>query len=391
MKRPLVLLASLASFSLYAQDARIQAMGGAGTANADYLAAPFYNPALLSHFDESDDFGLELPSIAASFQDKDSLLDKIDDFQDLNDRLEAVQQNPNGTTQAEAEQLVGQWQDALRKMNGNSLDGEIGLGAAMALPNKTLSSAFFIGVTAYVRGIVDIDENDLDWTAAELPDQDLDNLNSNVKAVGIAVVDTGLAFSHGFTLNNGDLLMVGASPKAQRIYSYFYQADVSNFDDSDWDDSQYRQDKSAFNLDLGLAYQHDNWRLGLSGQNLFKQQVDSIIINQQQFRYQLKPRFTLGGSYENHWFAATLEAELTKTELPSFIGEKQQWVRAGVEFDAYRWAQLRLGYRHDLEEGQNVLTAGVGFSPFDTVHLDFAFETGQNSHTGGALTLGFTF
>ncbi|EKE73029.1 conjugal transfer protein TraF [Gallaecimonas xiamenensis] len=395
MKRTLALCPlSLLALSLgaQAQDARVQAMGGAGSANASYLAAPFYNPALLSNFDESDDIGLLLPGLAIRGRDEDNLQDQIDHFQDLNDALSAIQQDPSNATQAQTEQLISQWQDALRQMNGDTLDGELELGLAVAIPSRTLGMALFASLRAQFQGRVNIDGDDLDWTPVELPNQDFDNLQSNAQILGLAVADLGLTFSHGWDLASGDRLMLGVSPKAQRLYTYLYQADVNNFDEDDWDNSQYREEKSGLNLDLGLAYQHGDWRLALSGRDLFKQDIESALVAGQRFSYSLKPRLTLGGAYDNGWLAATLETELTKTELPSLKDEQQQWLRAGLELDAFQWAQLRLGYRHDLEGSQDdVLTAGIGISPFDTLHLDLAAETGKDDHLGAALTLSFTF
>ncbi|WKE65465.1 conjugal transfer protein TraF [Gallaecimonas kandeliae] len=374
-----------------AQDARVQAMGGAGSANASYLAASFYNPALLSNFNDGDDVGVLLPGLAARGRDQNNLQDQVDHFQKLNDQLEAIQRDPSGTTQQQAEQLIGQWQDALRQMNGDRLAGELDLGLAVALPGKRLSGALFADVRAQFLGLVNIDESDLNWAPAELPSQDLGNLKSNAQVLGVAVADLGLAFSHGWSLADGGRLMLGVSPKAQRLYSYLYQADVDNFDKSNWDDSQYRVEKSAFNLDLGLAYQKGDWRLGLSGKDLVRQHIDSAPVAGRQFSYSLKPSVTLGGAYDNGWLAATLEADLTKTEQPSFDGQQRQWLRAGLELDANKWAQLRLGYRHDLEGSQgNVWSAGIGLSPFDTLHLDLAAEKGKGDHMGAALSLSLT-
>ena len=86
MKRSLLttaisLLCTSSAFAgAYAFNARQDAMGGAGVSSANYLSARFYNPALLSHYNESDDVGVLLPVVGAEVFDKDDLYNKGDDF-----------------------------------------------------------------------------------------------------------------------------------------------------------------------------------------------------------------------------------------------------------------------------------------------------------------------
>ena len=55
----------------YAFNARQDAMGGAGVSSANYLSAPFYNPALLALSDDSDQVGLLLPVVGAAVRPDD--------------------------------------------------------------------------------------------------------------------------------------------------------------------------------------------------------------------------------------------------------------------------------------------------------------------------------
>ncbi|MDP6930166.1 MAG: conjugal transfer protein TraF, partial [Planctomycetota bacterium] len=63
-------------------DSRNRAMGGTGVASSHYTSAGFINPALLTRFGDTDDFGLIIPSIGTSAADNDGLVEGIDDFQD---------------------------------------------------------------------------------------------------------------------------------------------------------------------------------------------------------------------------------------------------------------------------------------------------------------------
>ena len=92
---PLTVLALSTSTSLYAAnqvaDGRGNAMGNTGVASADYLTAPFYNPALGSSYKVDDDFGILL-SVGVNINDIDDSLNKYNNY------LYLVRDNFNDTT-----------------------------------------------------------------------------------------------------------------------------------------------------------------------------------------------------------------------------------------------------------------------------------------------------
>jgi hypothetical protein len=69
-----------------------------------------------------------------------------------------------------------------------------------------------------------------------------------------------------------------------------------------------------------------------------------------------------------------------------------QFLRFGVEGNAWGWAQLRAGYEMDLQDTlDNSITAGIGISPFDLISIDVAGAyTGENQ-MGASVDLAFTF
>ena len=53
---------------------------------------------------------------------------------------------------------------------------------------------------------------------------------------------------------------------------------------------------------------------------------------------------------------------------------------------------MRLGFQTDLEDTvSDLITGGLGISPFDTVHLDLTGIYGDGDTYGGMLQLWFTF
>jgi hypothetical protein len=96
-------------------------------------------------------------------------------------------------------------------------------------------------------------------------------------------------------------------------------------------------------------------------------------------------------AYNGSTLTGTVDIDLTKNESFEEL-DKTQFLRAGIEFNAFDWAQLRAGYRHDLEDTRDDLfTVGVGLSPFKVFHLDLTGMVGENDAYGAALEFRFTF
>lgn len=103
----------------FSVDGRIDAMGGAGTASADYLTGVFYNPALVAIYSRKDDAGLLLPSIGLQVVDKDNMIDDLDNLVKAYDKLDTV-----GASQA------------LADLSGDAAQIQMGTAIAFAIPNR---------------------------------------------------------------------------------------------------------------------------------------------------------------------------------------------------------------------------------------------------------------
>ena len=97
----------------------------------------------------------------------------------------------------------------------------------------------------------------------------------------------------------------------------------------------------------------------------------------------------IGVSHQTNWSTLVADLDLTEND-PVDGGEGSQYASFGAEFNAFRIAQLRVGYRADLvNSDRSTVSAGVGFSPLG-VHVDLAVAAGE-SEIGAAAQFGFRF
>lgn len=388
MKKSVIALLVLASISsatwANSFDARKDAMGGVGVASAHYSAATPVNPALVAKYNESDDFSLVLPSIGAQGADKDKLIDNIDSIQDAYDAFRIAANSTN------ANKLASE----LSAVDGKLAMVNVGVNVQVAVPNKVVSLGFM--ANGYASAIVgaDVAQSDLDYlqdvvdgTVAADPSRSLD---SQARGVVALVQDYGVALAHQFELMDMPLY-VGVTPKVQKVETYNYSATITDYDDSDINDDQYRSNDSGFNADLGVALDAGNMTYGLAVRNLVSRDIDTKEVNDDTRTYQISPVATLAAAYRNNWLTAAIELDVNKSK--AWLGQKEsQFAAVGVELNAVDWAQIRAGFRSDITGDQpDLLTAGFGLSPWNVFHLDVAGQVGSDKAVGAALTMSYTF
>lgn len=396
---------SVSTFSAQAAvngaDARSVAMGGTGVASASYLTASFYNPALVAHYNQTDDFGVLLPAVGISIHDPDELNQKVEDFQDVNDELEMAIDNSGGSPVSDA--LINEWKAALLAMDEGKLKADISIGAAVAVPNRYLSMSLFTQAQIVSLAQANIDPDDLAGVDGSNP-PDLDNLQSDVLGIAGGIVDVGLTMGKSFELPTVSLpeqkVSVGISPKIQQLIAVSFQNTVSQFDNSDFEFENEYQDDTAFNLDIGLAYQPiPTVTLGFSGRNLFKQELETNTPESpagQPGKFTSKtllvePKYTLGAAYSNSWFTAAADVDLTEQKYFKEFDLATQYARLGMELNGWDWVQFRAGYSLSLtDSAEDTMSAGIGLSPFGVVAVDLALQYGQDNNYGAALQFGFT-
>ena len=346
-------------------DARGNGMGNTGVATATYITAPFYNPALGAIYSEDDDFGLLLPAIGVNANDPDEVISLIDD-------LDEAIENEDFTK-------ADEYLDALEEGGILSVSG--GAGIAVAIPLATVSTNFF------AHGHVEI------MSQAEIDDstdvQDRYN-SSQVDTQAFAYSEFGVSLSKSYMISDQQVSF-GVSPKYQVMRTYSQVSTLEDFDLSDYEESE--NNESAFNFDIGAAWYTDHLRVALALKDVISQEIElKNSSGSIQDVYELNPQATFGFAYINNYFTAALDADLTKQERFKSADDNTQFVRVGIEGNAWDWLQLRAGYEMDLEDTlDDSITAGFGISPWDVVHFDLAASYAGSNQLGGAANLYLSF
>lgn len=382
---------STAAFAFNGADARGGAMGGVGVASANYLAAGFYNPALATNYKGNDDFGLMLPSVSFSAHDADDLYHKIDHFQEVNDRLFPEGDLGNYKEPSNADKT--EWKDALNALDNGQIQLDVQAGIAVAIPNHYVSATVFTKaqVSAFVTTYINPDD---------LKDKNIDNDDydpkSTVKGLAGGTADLGIALAKSFNLPFKDqTISVGFSPKIQKIYAMKYIDTVSGFDDSEFDAGKDHTEKTAFNIDLGIAYKPlETVTIGLAAQNVIKQSLETNVPISSHLKdkdkttatYLVEPKYTAGVAYDNGMFTVAADIDLNKQRYFEESSYETQFAHVGAEFNVWDWAQLRAGYSISMTDyAKNMVTAGIGLKPFGAFGIDLAGQYGEDNNYGASL------
>lgn len=407
-------------------EARNDAMGGTGVASANYGSAVLINPALLAKSQPDDDVSVVIPSVGGQITDKDNLRDQIDDISDEIDHYKNVLDNltpegilldPGGTLnqfQSAAGDLAGQLND----LRGKTARANAGAGIAVSVPTSAVSLAFVTKAYAHARVSSNIDQSDIDYlrniqnsdvfAATEAAnavlngsDQITNNLNSTASGKAAIVSDYGIAIARKFDIG-GVPVSLGVTPKLQQTWVYNYTTSIDDYHSDDWKDSKYRNDDTGFNVDAGIAADFgENWTVGLSGQNLMSRDIDTQdvriknnatgVTTNYKDTYQIRPLVTAGVAWHTDLLTLTADGDLTETK--GFKTEDDsQYVGVGAEVTPLSWMAVRAGYRADVKgNDSNVFTAGVGFAPLNTVHVDLMGLYGEDQTWGAGVQLGLTF
>lgn len=372
-------------------EARNDAMGGTGVASSKYGSAPLLNPALLTKSEPGDDLSIILPSVGAQLSDPDNLQDGFDNVKHAWDKLEKSTGTDNSA--ASATEL----RKSLTDISGDSGRADAGVSAVIAAPNDTLPFALVIKGWGQAKARAVVSKSDLAYldaagTGIVQPDEAaLNNLTSRAEGVAAVVREYGIAMAHQFTLAEIPV-SVGITPKFQRVDTWNYNVAINNYSTSDFRSGDWKRSESGANVDLGFSADlTPEWTVALAGQNLVARSIDTREVNGQQDSFKIRPQATAGTAWSNG--LVTFAADVDVTPTSGFASDdKRQYAGVGAELNAWSWAQLRAGYRADIRNSDNnVVTAGIGISPFDVVHLDLTGMAGTDRIYGAVAQLSVTF
>ncbi|MEZ8020032.1 conjugal transfer protein TraF [Vibrio splendidus] len=364
-----LLAASIAFASLplsaanYAIEARGDAMGGVGVVSANFLTAPFYNPALVAIYRRNDDMGMITPSFGGSYNDPNDMKSNVDAVLD-----------------ASGSDIT----DGLKKLDGNQANFDLGGVVAFALPNQFVAANIF--GKAYTESFVTPDV----YTAGS----DADNLQrSAVEAVSIGVAEVGISLAKYQTFM-GQHLSFGISPKLQRIYTYNYVASVNDYDLSDVRENG--DGDTTFNVDAGALWFFGPFRVGFAATNLISRDIDTKDSTKEivpghsvggKYAYKLEPVYTVGAGIVSDYFTLSVDYDLNEAEKFTSFADNEQMIRIGTEVDLLRQLKLRGGYYKNLaySDSEGTVTAGVGISPLNLFQLDLSANYTNKNAMGASI------
>lgn len=403
LKRNAITFAILtASFSsnaaLQSFDSRSHAMGGTGVSSADYLTAPFHNPALGARFNESDDVGILIPSIGAQVSDQDEMISGLEDFSDTYDALDNAINSLDPNAIDDAAQNAS---NSLKNLQGDKAHVEAGIGLAIAIPNEILSVNIYGKAYADAVVVADVSSSDI----SELENLDPNNpplstpsLTSKGITMGVSILEAGVSLSKSFDVSYGTWYL-GATPKYQMVNTINYVANIDNYEFDDWDSDEYQNDDGNMNLDLGMAFElPQGFVFGFSARNLIENTYETEEVQGLKGEYKIAPLYTVAASFNHSLVTIATDIDLNEVERYDTIDGKSidtdntQMASLGAEFNAWNWAQVRLGYQHDIAGNQDdQVTAGLGFSPFGAVHVDLSASYAGDNQFGAVAQTYFTF
>ena len=365
-----IALASLpATAANYAIEARGDAMGGVGVVSANFLTAPFYNPALVAIYRRNDDFGMITPSFGGNYNDPDDMKSNIDAVLDA-------------TTSAELT-------NALNKLDGNQANFDLGGVVAFAIPNQ------FVAANAFAKAYTESFATPNVYNDATATEQQKLELTA-VEAVSIGVTEIGLSLAKYQTFM-GQHLSFGVTPKIQRIYTYNYVATINDYDLSDVRENGAGE--TAFNIDAGALWFFGPFRVGFSATNLISRDIVTKDTTRTltsggrsnnvggQYSYKLEPVYTVGAGIVADYFTLSVDYDINEAKKFTSFDDNEQMIRVGTEVDILRQLKLRGGYYKNLaySGSEGTITAGIGLSPLNLFQLDISANYTNENAMGASI------
>jgi len=228
-------------------------------------------------------------------------------------------------------------------------------------------------------------------------------LTSSVQVIAVAITEIGLTLSREFSIA-GENIAIGITPKLQTIKTFNFVASVEDEEIDSDDVKDTEQDFSAFNIDVGAAYQFGQdkqWQAGLVAKNLLSKEYETKsnaygpVGNTQvaKTKVSLDTQFRAGVSHTTEWTVVAIDLDLMEND-PVAFESATQYASIGAEFDLFDTLQLRAGYRTNLSASDSsIASLGFGLSPFG-VHFDLAVMANPSDpkkEAGAAMEFGFYF
>ncbi|EGU47013.1 hypothetical protein VII00023_02019 [Vibrio ichthyoenteri ATCC 700023] len=355
----LVVAASSSYAANYAVEARGDAMGGVGVVSANFLTAPFYNPALTAIYRRNDDVGMITPSIGFNYTDTGTFVDDLEYAENVIKTGDSAN-----------------YQKAFDQLKGDNLKFDLGGVVAFAIPNQYIAANAFGKLYTESYAVADIATGGTD----------AENIaKSSVRAVTVGVAEAGISLAKYQTFM-GQHISFGITPKMQRVYTYVYEASLTNYDLKDLRENG--EAETMFNMDAGFLWFYGPFRAGISATNLISRDIETKTITSRvdgssiSYQYEMSPQYTVGAGIVADYFTLSVDYDLKEEERYKNFDDNTQMIRVGGEIDILRQLKLRAGWKKNLayDDLDGTVTAGIGLSPLNLFQMDIgASYTNENS------------
>lgn len=190
-----------------------------------------------------------------------------------------------------------------------------------------------------------------------------DELESTVDFLGANITQVGLGSGMDFPNAVGNF-SVGAVGKVQLVSVF---GEVVNVND-DIDAGFVQENTENYvtgNVDLGIAQTFPNITVGTFGVGaVVKDVIPQSFESGDGREIHIDPKVRAGVSHQTPFTLITMDVDLTEND-PVGFGTPSRYLGFGMEFNAWRLASIRGGYRTNLAvEDANIITAGVGLTPW---------------------------
>lgn len=221
----------------------------------------------------------------------------------------------------------------------------------------------------------------------------IDNNNSTVDLLGIALAEIPISYGHKIDLGTMGKLGVGATLKVMQATVYSKEAKIfQDFKDGSSDFVTKVKDSKAestsFGVDLGALWRYEDLKsvgpinIGIVGKNLNSPKFDGPSGTQTKIK--VKPQVRAGIALDPlSWLSIAADVDVTKNETV-MVDAKSQNAGGGLEAH-WSYAAIRLGLYKNLaaSDSKPIVTAGLGLGPhWLRLDIDAAASTDTGKYDG---------
>ena len=370
-------------------------MGNTRVATADIATAAFANPAMLAFQPMREDFSL-LIGVGGFLRDDEGVVDLVDQFQGEYDKYTAAVSagDPVGAYAA-AIAAAGVGEQMENKIIAPEATAAFATGFSGEKWSFAVSARADVVSAGTVTNVTTVSEVTANPTVIEDPTRNL------LEVEGVLTTELGVSLARNFQVF-GQKVSVGVTPKYVKIDNVYIRESIATIDTDlgsllNEDNKNDLGDYTTFDVGLVLGLS-EHVQVGLVASNLVAHKVKFTTSSGIDSTLSFDTQARAGIAYRSRFMTLGADVDLLDNEPllsnPDFQGLKTRYVSAGAEFNAFDFAQLRVGIQKNIATGinegakENLLTAGVGF--WFGFNLDVSVIKTSDS-LGGFLQTGVRF